>query len=163
MLTVTSGSEFKSFLSMITVALSAHPLQFQKTNLNTNDYWAIIWLPVPSSLIIIICLLSTIWLQVFQLNTNNLHTIGQVGRVFANGPVRPGFNPRSSHTKDFKMVLDVALLNTQYYKVRIKSKVEKGVVPSPMPRCSSHWKRSLRVTLDYSRQLNIVSSILIKY
>ena len=36
---------------------------------------------------------------------------------------RPGFNPRSSHTKDFfKMVLDTSLLNTQLYKVRIKGK-----------------------------------------
>ena len=30
---------------------------------------------------------------------------------------RPGFNPRSSHTKDSKKVLDVCLLNTQFYKV----------------------------------------------
>ena len=28
--------------------------------------------------------------------------IGPAVRVFANGPGRPGFNPRSSHTKDFK-------------------------------------------------------------
>ena len=38
---------------------------------------------------------------------------------------RPGFNPRLSHTKDLKkMILDVTLLNTQHYKVRIKGKVE---------------------------------------
>ena len=37
-----------------------------------------------------------------------------------------GFNPRSSHTKDSKMVLDAALLNTQHYKVRIKGKVEQS-------------------------------------
>ena len=37
---------------------------------------------------------------------------------------RPGFNPRSSHTKDSKMVLDAALLNTQHYKGRIKGEVE---------------------------------------
>ena len=36
---------------------------------------------------------------------------------------RPRFNPRSSHTKDSKMVLDAFLLNTQYNKVRIKGKV----------------------------------------
>ena len=37
------------------------------------------------------------------------------------------FNPKSSHTKDSKkMVLDAALLNTQYYKVRIKGKVEQS-------------------------------------
>ena len=28
-----------------------------------------------------------------------------------------------------------------------------GVAPSPTPRCSSYWKRSLRVTLDGCRQL----------
>ena len=33
---------------------------------------------------------------------------------------------RSGHTKDFKMVLDTSLLNTQYYKVRIKGKVEQS-------------------------------------
>ena len=32
---------------------------------------------------------------------------------------RLGFNPRSSHAKSQKMVLDTALLNTQHYKVRI--------------------------------------------
>ena len=58
--------------------------------------------------------------------------------------------------KTQKMVLDVSLLNTQHYKVRIKGKVEKpreGVAPSPTPWCSSYRKGSLRVTLDYGRQL----------
>ena len=39
---------------------------------------------------------------------------------------RPGFNPKSRHTKDFKMVLDTTLLNTQQYKVRIMGKVEQS-------------------------------------
>ena len=54
------------------------------------------------------------------------------------------------------MVLDASLLNTQLYKVRIKGKVEQsweGVAPSPTPWCSSYRKGSLRVTLDYGRQL----------
>ena len=38
-------------------------------------------------------------------------------------PGRSGFNPRSSHTKDSKMVLDASLLNTLHYKVQIKGKV----------------------------------------
>ena len=38
---------------------------------------------------------------------------------------RPGFNPRSSHTKTQKMVLDTSMLNTQHFKVRIKGKVEQ--------------------------------------
>ena len=39
---------------------------------------------------------------------------------------RPGFNPRSRHTKDLKMVFDTALLNTQQYKARINGKVEQS-------------------------------------
>ena len=74
-------------------------------------------------------------------------------------PGRPGFNPRSSHTKDSKMVLDASLLNAQHYKVRIKGKVEQsreGVAPSPTHLCSSYRKGSLRVTLDYGRQQLII-------
>ena len=69
---------------------------------------------------------------------------------------RPGFNPKSSHTKDSKMVPDVGLLSSQHNKVRIKGKVEqtrKGVAPSLTSWCSSYWKGSLRVTLDYDRQI----------
>ena len=54
------------------------------------------------------------------------------------------------------MVLDASLLNTQHYKVRIKGKVKQsreGVAPSPTPWCSSYRKGSLRVTLNYGRQL----------
>ena len=39
---------------------------------------------------------------------------------------RPGFNPRTHHTIDFKVVLDTSLLNTQQYKVHIKGKVEQS-------------------------------------
>ena len=41
-------------------------------------------------------------------------------------PGRPGFNSRSSHTKDSKMVLDTSLFNTQHYKVGIKGKVDQS-------------------------------------
>ena len=57
--------------------------------------------------------------------------IGLVGSVH-QWSGKPGFNSRSSHTKDSKMVLDAALLNTQHYKVWIKSKwnnLGKGVAP----------------------------------
>ena len=37
---------------------------------------------------------------------------------------RKWFDPRSSHIKDSKMVLDASLVNTQHYKERIKGKVE---------------------------------------
>ena len=63
----------------------------------------------------------------------------------------PGFSLRSRHTKDFKMVLDTSLLNTQQYKVvsRVKwSNPGKGVEPCSTPRCSNYSKGSLLVALD---------------
>ena len=36
---------------------------------------------------------------------------------------RPGFNPKSGHTKDSKMVLDASFHSTQHYKVLIKDKL----------------------------------------
>ena len=58
--------------------------------------------------------------------------------------------------KTQKMVLDTSLLNIQHYKVWIKVKYSypgKGVAPSPTPRCSSYWKGSPWVTLDYGCEL----------
>ena len=55
-----------------------------------------------------------------------------------------------------KMVLDIALLNAQHYKIWIKGKVEQSRERSnafPAPRCSRYWKGSLRLTLDWGRQL----------
>ena len=82
--------------------------------------------------------------------------IGLGVRVFANGPGDLGSIPGRVIPKTQKMVLDASLLSTQHYKVRIKGKVEqsrKGVVPYPTHWCSSYRKGSLRVTLDYGRQL----------
>ena len=76
--------------------------------------------------------------------------------VFAYGPGDLGSIPGRVIPKTQKMVLDASLLNTQHYKVRIKGKVEpsrEGVAPSPTSWCSSYRKGSLRVTLDYGRQL----------
>ena len=76
--------------------------------------------------------------------------------MFANGPGDLGSIPGRVIPKTQKMVLDASLLNTQHYKVRIKGKVEQsreGVAPSPTNWCSSYRKGSLRVTLDYGRQL----------
>ena len=52
--------------------------------------------------------------------------IGLVGRVFVNGPEDLGSIPGRVIPKTLKMVLDASLLNTQYYKVRIKGKVEQS-------------------------------------
>ena len=77
---------------------------------------------------------------------------------------KPGFNPRSSHTKDSKMILDSALLNTQHYKVKIKVKwnnSSKGVAPSPTSRCNSYWKGDLQDTLDCDHQLYLLISFIV--
>ena len=49
-----------------------------------------------------------------------------MGRVFANGPGDLGSIPGRVIPKTRKMVLTIALLNTQQYKVRIKGKVEQS-------------------------------------
>ena len=46
--------------------------------------------------------------------------------VFANGPEDQGSVPGRVVPKTLKMVLDTSLLNTQYYKVPIKSKEEQS-------------------------------------
>ena len=53
-------------------------------------------------------------------------TIGLMSRVFANGPVDWGSIPGRVIPNTQKMVLDITLLNTQHYKVRIKGKVEQS-------------------------------------
>ena len=52
--------------------------------------------------------------------------IGIIVRVFPNGPGDLGSILGQVIPKTQKMVLDATLLNTQYYKVRIKGKVEQS-------------------------------------
>ena len=72
-------------------------------------------------------------------------------------PGRLEFNPRSSHTKDFKiwyLMPSCLIFSIIRYGSRVKwSNPAKGVAPFPTLLCSSYWKGSLRVTLDYGRQL----------
>ena len=99
------------------------------------------------------------YLLFFYISFIYIPDIGLGVRVFANGPGDLGSIPGRVIPKTQKMVLDASLLNTQHYKVRIKGKVEQsreGVAPSPTPWCSSYRKRSLRVTLDYGRQLYLL-------
>ena len=63
---------------------------------------------------------------------NNMRDIGIMVRVFANGPGHLGSILRRLIPKTLKMVLDVSLLNTRHYKVRIKDKVEQS-----RERCSA--------------------------
>ena len=79
-----------------------------------------------------------------------------VGRVFANGSGDLGSIPGRVIPKTFKMVLDtycLTLSNKRYISSVKWSNPGKGVVPSPTPRCSSFWKGTLLVVLDYCRQL----------
>ena len=52
--------------------------------------------------------------------------IGQVRRVFANGPGDPGLIPGCVIPKTLKMVLDTSLLNVKQYKLDIKGKVDQS-------------------------------------
>ena len=55
-----------------------------------------------------------------------MKAIGQMSRVFDNGPGDQGSIPGQLIPKTQKMILDVSLLNTQHYKIRIKGKVEQS-------------------------------------
>ena len=75
-----------------------------------------------------------------QMSSNlfkNKVTYVQVGRECTNGPEDRGSIPGRVIPKTQKMVLDIALLSTQQYKVRIKGKVEKSRERgSPLPYTS---------------------------
>ena len=74
--------------------------------------------------------------------------------VFSIGQGDRSLIPDRVIPKTQKMVLDVSLLNTEHYKVRIKGKqsnLQRGVAPSPAPPCSSYCKESHRVVLDNGR------------
>ena len=83
--------------------------------------------------------------------------IGLVGKVRADGPRNRGSIPGRVIPKTQKMVLDTCLtLNIIRYVSRIEwSNPGKGVAPSLTLRCSSCWKGSLRVALDYGHQVKI--------
>ncbi len=78
-----------------------------------------------------------IYIYIYSIVTSYIYifrSIGQVVRVFANGPGDQVSIPGQVIPKIQKMVLDTALLNTQHYKVRIKGKVEQTREwSSPLP------------------------------
>ena len=73
---------------------------------------------------------------------------------------RPGFNPRSSHTKDSKKffsMLPCLTLKIIRYRSRVNwSNRRKGVVSSITSWCGSNWKGSFWITLDCSHQLYLL-------
>ena len=88
------------------------------------------------------------------------------GKSICQWSGRPEFNPRLSHTKDSKkkkkkkkkryLMSPCLTPSIIRYRSRVKwSNPGNGVGPSPISRCSSYWKGSLWVALNYGRQLYI--------
>ena len=65
-------------------------------------------------------------------------------RLIGQWSGRPGFNPRSRHTKDLKkwyLIPPCLALSNISYVTRVKwSNPAKGVAPSPIPWCRSYLK-----------------------
>ena len=82
--------------------------------------------------------------------------ISLVGRVYAKGPENLGSIPGHVIPRLLKWYLIPPCLkrSNKRYESSVKwNNPGKGVAPSPTPRCSSYWKGSLPITLDYGRQL----------
>ena len=75
-----------------------------------------------------------------------------MSRVFANGPGDQGSTPGRFLPKTQKMVFDAALIRSQHYRVKWRNP-GNGEAPSLTPWCSSYWKGSFWVTIDYGCQL----------
>ena len=59
--------------------------------------------------------------------------------------------------KKWYLILSCLTLSSIMYISRLKwSNPGKGVAPSPTPQCSSNWKGSLQVALNYSHQLYLL-------
>ena len=86
-----------------------------------------------------------------------------MGRVLANGPVDWGSISGRVIPKTFKkwyLIPPCLTLDIIRYVSQVKwSNPGKGATPSPTPRCSSYWKRSFLVALDYSHQLYLHRSV----
>ena len=62
------------------------------------------------------------------------------------------------HLKWYLIPPCLTLSNIMYVSTVKWSKPRKVIAPSPTPRCSSYWKGSLLVALDYGRQLFIIQN-----
>ena len=95
-------------------------------------------------------------LGLFKYTTWHIPDIGMMVRVFAYGPETWVQSQVESYQrfKKWYLMLPCLTLSIIWYGSRVKwSNPGKGVAPSPTPWCSSYRKGSLRVTLDYGRQL----------
>ena len=91
--------------------------------------------------------------------------MGFTDRVFANGPGDLSSIPGRVLPKTQKWYLMSTCLTLSIIRYGSSMKWvnhKKGVAPSSTPWCCSYWKGSLRVTLDYSRQLTYLLSMSLK-
>ena len=105
----SSGVVMGQFLHELDPEIRKKTRQFEKLQLKNIDKIYSIMFNKTS--------LSSIYIYIY---------IDLVGRAFANVPGRPGIQSLFVILKTQKMVLDVSLLHTQHYKVRIKGKVEQS-------------------------------------
>ena len=88
--------------------------------------------------------------------TEPVFLIGLVDRVFVNGPGDLGSIPGHK----WYLILPGLILSNIMYVSRVKwSNPGKGVASSTLPRCSSYWKGSLLVALDYGRQFYFTTAV----
>ena len=95
-------------------------------------------------------------LQLPSVTISNIWLIGLVGRVFANGRGNRGsiLGRIISKTLKWYLMPPCLTLSIIRYLLMIKSNnIGEGLAPSPTTLCSSYWKGSLPVALDYCCQL----------
>ena len=87
-------------------------------------------------------------------------------RVFANGLGELSSILNQVIPKTQQMTINVFLLSTQHYKIRIKGKWSnpwKEKAPFPTLWCCNNWKGSLGVVLDYGRPTYFFTIYISKY
>ena len=85
-----------------------------------------------------------------------------MSRVFTNGPGDLGsiLGRLIPKTQKWYLIPPCLTLSIIRYRSMVKwSNPRTWVAPSPTPWCSSYWKGSLRITLDYGRQLYFLLTI----
>ena len=98
-------------------------------------------------------LLPKFHLEMFDYIYYIYQLIGLMGRGFASGP-------GDQRLLKWYLILSCLILSSIRYVSRVKwSKSKKGVAASLTPWCNSYLKGSLLVTLDYSRQSTIFTTI----
>ena len=100
-------------------------------------------------------MLNRLHIGIIRLDIGIRPDIGIMVRVFANGPGDLGPIPGRFTPKTQKMELETSLLNTEHYKVQVKSKWSNpgiGVVLLIRLGVVAIKKGRFWVTLDYGRQ-----------